>query len=107
MAWTRCDVDPAVDDLVWTRVDEATDEARAGLADRRILFAEPGQALVALGPDESSESLHLHGAHGHTELLAPDPGLLEPARTDADIDVVEAGFAGPSPILEEVDRRRG
>ena len=74
----------------------------AGLADLRILFAEPGQALVALGPDESSESLHLHGAHGHTELLAPDPGLLEPARTDADIDVVEAGFAGPSPILEEV-----
>ena len=96
------DYDPAVDDLVWARVDDATEPTRAGLADRRIVFAERGQALVALGPDESSEALRLHGAHGHTELLPPDPGLLQPARTEVDPDVGDIAFAGPSPILEEV-----
>jgi hypothetical protein len=96
------DCDPGVDDLVWARVDAATEETRADLLRHRVVFAEPGQALIALGPDESSEALHLHGAHGHTELLAPDPGLLQPARAAADLEIAETAFAGASPILEEV-----
>jgi Peptidase family M28 len=94
------DCDPAVDDLVWARIDDASDATRAGLAGRRILFAQPGQVLIALGPDEGSDAMALHGAHGHTELLTPDPGLLQPARAEADVE--GANFAGPSPILEEV-----
>ncbi len=96
------DFDPAVDDLVWVRIDEATEATRAGLTGRRILFAEPGQALIALGPDEDSEALAVHGAHGHTELLVADPGLLQPARRDIDLDTADEAFAGPSPIVEEV-----
>jgi hypothetical protein len=96
------DFDPAVDDVAWARVDDATEATRAGLAGRRIVFAEPGQVLVALGPEESSDALQLHGAHGHTELLAPDPGLLQSARAEADVDIADTAFAGPSPILEEV-----
>jgi Peptidase family M28 len=96
------DYDPGVEDLVWARIDESTDALRTELAGRRILFAEPGQVLLALGPQEPSEALQLHGAHGHTELLALDPGLLQPARVDADLDDDAAAFAPPSPILEEV-----
>jgi hypothetical protein len=94
--------DPAVDDVVLAHVDDTGDATRAGLLGRRILFAEPGQVLIALGPEESSEALRLHGAHGHTELLVPDPGLLRPARAEVDVDIGGTAFAGPLPIVEEV-----
>lgn len=96
------DHDPAVEDLVWARVDESSDATRRALRRRRILYAEPGQVLIALGPHETSDDLALHGAHGHTELLVPDPGLLQPGRVEADGVVSEAAFTGPSPILEPV-----
>lgn len=100
------DCDPAVDDLVWVRVDGGFDDGgegtRAGLGERRILFAEPGQVLLALGPEEDSEAIGLHGSHGHTEFLLPDPGLLEPARAATHLDLPDAALAAPSPILEEV-----
>lgn len=107
------DVDPGVEDLAWVRSDAAVDPeapfatANAGL---RIVFAEPGQLLVALGPSVDSESLGVHGAHGHTELLMPDPGLLQPPRSadptelfgPADLVAPRDAAAPPSPILEEV-----
>lgn len=96
-------VDPATEDLVWVRLEAARDAAREQLAGRRIVFAEPNQMLLALGPEESSEELGLHGAHGHTEFLAPDPGLLQPARVDADVRLADVALAGPSAVLEPVD----
>ena len=77
--------DPAVDDLVWVRVDDGLEERPArGLVSRRILFAEPGQVLVALGPDESSEAVgRARSARAH-RVAAPRPG---PAAAGADRDL--------------------
>ncbi len=96
--------DPGTHDLVWVRLDDIDDAARAVLAERGVLYAEPGQILIALGPDDDVEVLALHGEHGHTEFLAPDPGLLKPPPgTNA-----ETGFAPQPPsdiarILQPVE----
>lgn len=96
--------DPATDDLVWARLDAPGDEARAALAGRRILYAEPGQVLLALSPGEDAQALHVHGAHGHAEFLAPDPGLLRRTRSEDDLDLPDLPDlpAGRSIILEPV-----
>ena len=98
--------DPATDDLVWARIDEAGPEARAALAGRRILYAEPGQVLIALAPGEDAQALQMHGAHGHAEFLAPDPGLLRaPFRGDIDPtdlpDLPEGGSSILEPVIDD------
>lgn len=96
--------DPATDDLVWARIDEAGPEARDALAGRRILYAEPGQVLIALAPGEDAQALQMHGAHGHAEFLAPDPGLLRTPFRGDDIDPTDLPDLpdGGSSILEPV-----
>lgn len=96
--------DPATDDLVWARIDgkSGRDGLAAALAGRPILYSEPGQVLIALKPGESAEAFHLPGSHGHTEFLAPDPGLLQPTISE------DAAFAVPDvgklpEILEAVE----
>lgn len=93
------DYDHMTDDLVWARIDTASAEVRDALQGRRILFAEPGQVLLALSPDEDAEALHIHGGHGHAELLVPDPGLMRaPVREDD-------GFAARDlPVIADTDR---
>ena len=76
LALQPIDYDPRTEDLVWARVDHPDERLREALAGRRILYAEPGQILIALGPEDSADAFHVHGAHGHSELLAPDPGLM-------------------------------
>ncbi|MEZ5716231.1 MAG: hypothetical protein R3D85_14400 [Paracoccaceae bacterium] len=50
----------------------------------KVLFAEPGQILTAMRPEETAEAFHVHGEHGHSEFLAPDPGLMRlPRRPEA------------------------
>jgi hypothetical protein len=96
--------DPMMEDLVWVRIDADTSETRNALAGRQIVYAEPGQALVALLPDEDTQALHLHGAHGHTELLQPAPDLLKPVVRDSlSYDAFEAN-ALPEGILEAIPR---
>ena len=112
------DYDPATEDLVWARLDPGAarghDHGSAGrvttlaevlaesLAGRSIVYAEPGQVLIALKPDESAHVLHLHGGHGHAEFLAPDPGLLQPPAREA--DAFELPDVGRLPeILEAVE----
>lgn len=90
------DYDTATEDLVWARIDTGVAQELGGLTDalagRSILYAEPGQVLIALKPHETAEAFHLHGGHGHAEFLAPDPGLLRPAVTiAAAIDLPEMG----------------
>lgn len=96
--------DPAVDDLVIVRLDPSTTDAAVGLAGRRVLWADRGEVLLALGPDEDGTDLPIHGGHGHTELLTPDPGLLRPARSEAVLVTALLGEEDepPSPILEKV-----
>lgn len=98
--------DPAVDDLVILRIDPTTADAAAGLRGRRVLSADGGEVVLALGPDEDGTDLPMHGGHGHTELLTPDPGLLRPARTEAVAVMVDALLGDendpPSAILEKV-----
>lgn len=98
--------DPMSEDLVWARIDAPADaaEVQGALKGRDILYAEPGQVLVALGPEDSAEALHIHGGHGHSELLVPDPGLLRPASHETDFAESAAGFDLPEPILEPVIR---
>ncbi|QHQ34234.1 M28 family metallopeptidase [Algicella marina] len=69
----RLECDPGVCDLVWQRLDEGKPPER-----RKVLYREPGQVLLALGPGETAEDIGMHGEHGHTEALLPDPGLLRP-----------------------------
>jgi hypothetical protein len=94
--------DPMTEDLFWVRIDSDSAEVREALAERDILYAESGQVLIALGPEESPQALVLHGAHGHTEMLIPSPELLRPALRES------GDFAGIDPrtlsedILEPV-----
>lgn len=71
--------DVTTHDLFWIRIDDDHDDTRAALARRDILYSEPGQALIALGPDESPDAFGLHGEHGHAEMLSPALDLMEPA----------------------------
>ena len=69
--------DPMTYDLVWIRVDaDNRDDVIEHLGQRQILYSEPGQILVALGPGEGAEAVDAHGAHGHREVLIPSPELL-------------------------------
>ena len=69
--------DPMTEDLVWARIDEDSPQAREELNKVKILHAEPGQVLIALTPSEDGQAPHLHGAHGHSELLLPSPQLTK------------------------------
>jgi hypothetical protein len=96
--------DPMTEDLVWARIDEDSAKARELLAKRKILHAEPGQVLIALAPGEDAQALHVHGAHGHSELLMPSPQLLKPAIRDSlDSDAINLG-ALPEDIFEPVKK---
>jgi hypothetical protein len=104
------DYDPATEDLVWARIDgdpaghdgHDHDDLATVLAGCPILYSEPGQILIALKPGESAEAFHLHGGHGHAEFLSPDPGLLQPAISEAaDFDVPDVGKLPE--ILEAVE----
>ncbi|MGD2178087.1 MAG: hypothetical protein PVG71_09725, partial [Anaerolineae bacterium] len=48
--------DPLTDDLLWVRVDEDVAEVREALAKLKILYAEPGQVLILLAPDEDAQA---------------------------------------------------
>ncbi len=96
--------DPMTEDLVWARIDEDTAQAREVLAKRKILHAEPGQVLIALAPGEDAQALHVHGAHGHSELLMPSPQLLKPAIRDSlDNDAIDPRSL-PTDIIEPVKK---
>ncbi len=105
ISYQPLDYDPMVEDLVWQRLEDEHD-ARAMIKRRRVLHSEPGQVLLALGPGESAEDLGVHGAHGHTEFLMPDPNLMR-----APV-VAETGFRAPDlerfprELLDPVDRER-
>ena len=98
------------DDLVWVRIDEDSPQVRSELAKRTILHAEPGQILIALGPDEDAQALHIHGSHGHSELLVPDPNLLRSANRDSmrndaiDLDAFANDILEPVEVSEAARR---
>lgn len=94
--------DPMTDDLVWARIDDSSDGVREALLDRMVLHAEPGQVLIALSPSEDAQALHIHGSHGHSEVLVPSPDLTRPAVVDSmTSDAIDAGSI-PERILEPV-----
>lgn len=96
------DYDPLTQDLFWTRNEGDATEFSEALAGRKILYAERGQILTAMRPEEAAEAYHVHGAHGHSEYLAPDPGLMRAGATDAvDFDTPKVGELPQ--ILEAVE----
>jgi len=97
--------DPMTHDLVWIRVDgHNKEEIREHIADRQILFSEPGQILLALGPGDDAEAIDAHGEHGHRELLIPSPELLRaPIVSAADRPALAPWPVRPE-ILIPVDR---
>ncbi|UVC19418.1 M28 family metallopeptidase [Mesorhizobium onobrychidis] len=86
------DYDPLTEDLFWARPGEDREELDEALKGRRVLFAEPGQFLIAMRPEDTAEAFHVHGAHGHSEYLAPDPGLMRATQSDVvDFETPEVG----------------
>ncbi len=84
--------DPTTEDLLWARPDGNLGEMRAALEGRPLVYAEQNQVLISLKADEDANAFHVHGAHGHSEFLAPDPGLLQPPRVDGfDFETPEVG----------------
>lgn len=84
--------DPATEDLLWARPDGNLAEMRAALKGRPLVYAEQNQVLISLKANEDANAFHVHGAHGHSEFLAPDPGLLQPPRADGfDFETPEVG----------------
>jgi len=103
----RLDYDAQLDDLVWARIDEASKEAQEALSGRSILYAEPGQMLLSLAPHENAQAFHLHGGHGHAELLTPDPELMRtPVRAEERFatDALSMMIDDPECLLEPVPR---
>ncbi|MER9064741.1 M20/M25/M40 family metallo-hydrolase [Mesorhizobium sp. M0698] len=101
---SRLPYEPTTEDLVWARIDEDSEEVRKALSQRTILHAEAGQVLIALGPDEDAQALHVHGSHGHSELLVPDPNLLRPANRYSEASDSIDLSALPEGILEPIVR---
>ncbi len=96
------DYDPLTQDLFWTRTEGDAAELAEALGDRKVLYAEPGQILTAMRPEEAPEVFHVHGAHGHSEYLAPDPGLMSAGASEAvDFDTPVVGELPK--ILEAVE----
>lgn len=94
--------DPLTEDLFWARPGDDRAELDEALKTRAVLYAEPGQFLIAMRPDEQAEAFHVHGAHGHSEYLAPDPGLMRPTEAGAvDFEVPQIGRLPD--ILESVE----
>ncbi len=84
--------DPQTEDLLWARPDGNREEMRAALKGRPLVYAERHQVLISLKSDEDANAFHVHGAHGHSEFLAPDPGLLQAPRADGfDFETSEVG----------------
>ena len=84
--------DPTTEDLLWARPDGNLVEMRAALKGRPLVYAEQNQVLISLKADEDANAFHVHGAHGHSEFLAPDPGLLRPPRAiGSDFETPEVG----------------
>ena len=91
--------DPMTDDLVWIRVDRQNRaEVAEHIGGRQILYSEPGQILLALGPDDGAEAVDAHGAHGHREVLVPSPELLRPPVMSA----AERQALAPWPLPAEI-----
>lgn len=96
--------DPTTKDLLWARPDGNLGELRAALKGRQLVYAEQYQILISLKGDEDANAFHVHGAHGHSEFLAPDPGLLQSPRADGfDFETPEVGRLPD--ILEAVSVR--
>jgi hypothetical protein len=95
---TPLNYDPMTDDLIWVRIDQSSEEVREALIPHKILYAEPGQVLIALKPGESTETINIHDSHGHSEVLIPDPGLMRSPTVK-----VDALFAETGPIIDDDD----
>ncbi|GJM30578.1 MAG: hypothetical protein DHS20C17_32130 [Cyclobacteriaceae bacterium] len=94
--------DPMTEDLIWARIDSDNDETRSELSKRKVLHAEPGQVLLAMKPYDDAQALNIHGGHGHSELLLPDPNLLRAAsRKSIDRGTLDINKL-PKDILEKV-----
>src|SRR5262245_676896 len=69
----------STEDPVFLQLDVIDDRAIEELRKEKMLLVEGSRALIALGPDRANDSLKIHGAHGHSQLLMPRPELLQPA----------------------------
>ncbi|MDO8881379.1 MAG: M20/M25/M40 family metallo-hydrolase [Pseudotabrizicola sp.] len=94
--------DPLTEDLFWARPGDDRAELDEALKIRRVLYAEPGQFLIAMRPEEQAEAFHVHGAHGHSEFLVPDPGLLRPTQAEA-VEFESQEIGAIPKILEPVE----
>jgi hypothetical protein len=93
--------DPLREDLFWARTEGDPSELAEALKSRKVLFAEPGQILISMTPEEAEDAFHVHGAHGHNEFLSPDPGLLQPTAGVA-VDFASREVGHLPDILEAV-----
>jgi hypothetical protein len=71
-------LDVGLEDPLLVQLDNADQTALEAFAALRLLAADGQRVLVALAPNQSTDDIAFHGAHGHFTHLAPSPGLLRP-----------------------------
>ncbi|NKW96678.1 M28 family metallopeptidase [Bacillus toyonensis] len=76
----KLSIDLSTEDPIFLEMDEWNEEVLESLKNHKVLSIEGRKIIVALGPTEFNEEVHIHGpkAHVHPQLLLPSPELYYP-----------------------------
>ncbi|MEK4237333.1 M28 family metallopeptidase [Paenibacillus sp. FSL H7-0714] len=76
----KLSIDLSTEDPIFVEIEEWNKETVEILKKHKVLSIEGRKIIVALGPTELNESLHVHGpnGHAHPQLLLPSPEMLYP-----------------------------
>lgn len=76
----KLSIDLSTEDPIFVDIEEWNKETEELLKKHKVLSIEGRKIIVALGPAELNESLHVHGpnSHAHPQLLLPSPEMLYP-----------------------------
>ena len=69
-------LDLASEDPVFVQLDEMNEKVITELKKQKVLYADDQRMLVALQPEQFTDSLQIHGRHGHFQALFPSLELL-------------------------------
>ncbi|MCM3201847.1 hypothetical protein A9488_07575 [Bacillus cereus] len=76
----KLNIDISREDPIFLEMDEWDEEAIENLKKHKVLSIEDRKILVALGPNDFNEEIHIHGpkSHAHPQLLLPSPEIFQP-----------------------------
>ncbi|MBG9455851.1 hypothetical protein ABE61_17765 [Lysinibacillus sphaericus] len=80
MKLQKLSINLSTEDLIFLEMDAWSEEAVEHLKKYKLLSIDGRKIIIALGPTELNEEVHIHGpkAHAHPQLLLPSPEIFYP-----------------------------